>query len=207
MAEHNTLTGSQLHEPKGVATATSGQVYTANGSGSGVWTTPPPAAGTITQGIYNYNDLATTSTPIPLTLASTQYELTNDGAGAQTTTAYGLSGITNMWNTSTDRFDFSGLSLGDTVDIRYDIDVITTSPNTAFSLDLELGVGATPYQLNLVSEDDKKSAGTYKVTGYTSIYLGNTLTRDNPARILASADSTGVTIVVNGWYIRPLRTN
>lgn len=35
---HSTLTGSDLHEPKGVASATSGQVYIANGSGSGTWT-------------------------------------------------------------------------------------------------------------------------------------------------------------------------
>lgn len=35
--EHSSLTGNQLHEPKGVAAAASGQVYVANGSGSGVW--------------------------------------------------------------------------------------------------------------------------------------------------------------------------
>jgi len=39
MAEHNTLTGSSLHEPKGVDVATSNQVYVSNGSGSGTWTT------------------------------------------------------------------------------------------------------------------------------------------------------------------------
>lgn len=37
---HSTLTGSFLHEPKGVAAAASGTVYIANGSGSGVWTNP-----------------------------------------------------------------------------------------------------------------------------------------------------------------------
>jgi len=36
--EHSTLTGANLHEPKGVASATNGQIYLANGSGSGVWT-------------------------------------------------------------------------------------------------------------------------------------------------------------------------
>jgi len=36
--EHSTLTGSDLHEPKGVASASTGQVYIANGSGSGAWT-------------------------------------------------------------------------------------------------------------------------------------------------------------------------
>lgn len=35
--EHSTLTGSALHEPKGAATANSGEVYVADGSGSGVW--------------------------------------------------------------------------------------------------------------------------------------------------------------------------
>lgn len=34
---HSTLTGANLHEPKGVATAPAGTVYVANGSGSGAW--------------------------------------------------------------------------------------------------------------------------------------------------------------------------
>ncbi len=34
---HSTLTDPYLHEPKGVSTASSGQVYKANGSGSGTW--------------------------------------------------------------------------------------------------------------------------------------------------------------------------
>lgn len=38
MTEHRLLTGSALHEPKGVESATAGQVYVANGTGSGVWT-------------------------------------------------------------------------------------------------------------------------------------------------------------------------
>ena len=35
--EHSALTGSALHEPKGVASANSGEAYVANGSGSGTW--------------------------------------------------------------------------------------------------------------------------------------------------------------------------
>ena len=35
---HASLTGADLHEPKGAASATSGQVYVANGAGSGTWT-------------------------------------------------------------------------------------------------------------------------------------------------------------------------
>lgn len=35
--QHKNLTGTNLHEPKGVASATSGQVYIADGAGSGSW--------------------------------------------------------------------------------------------------------------------------------------------------------------------------
>lgn len=35
---HKNITDPQIHEPKGVSAATSGQVYVADGSGSGDWT-------------------------------------------------------------------------------------------------------------------------------------------------------------------------
>lgn len=34
---HASLTGSEIHEPKGIASATAGTVYVSNGSGSGSW--------------------------------------------------------------------------------------------------------------------------------------------------------------------------
>jgi hypothetical protein len=37
MVAHSTLTGADLHEPKGVASANSGEVYVADGSSSGAW--------------------------------------------------------------------------------------------------------------------------------------------------------------------------
>ena len=37
MALHKNLTGTDLHEPKGAAAASVGQVYVADGAGSGAW--------------------------------------------------------------------------------------------------------------------------------------------------------------------------
>lgn len=37
MPSHSALTGADLHEPKGVAAASAGQVYAATGAGSGTW--------------------------------------------------------------------------------------------------------------------------------------------------------------------------
>lgn len=40
MSLHSTLTGTDLHEPKGVAAAAANLVYMSNGSGSGSWLSP-----------------------------------------------------------------------------------------------------------------------------------------------------------------------
>lgn len=37
--QHKDIPDGQRHEPKGISTATAGQVYVANGSGGGAWTT------------------------------------------------------------------------------------------------------------------------------------------------------------------------
>lgn len=42
--QHKNIADADLHEPKGVAAATSGKVYTSDGSGSGVWEYPPAKA-------------------------------------------------------------------------------------------------------------------------------------------------------------------
>lgn len=41
MAAHRDLTGADLHEPKGAASAASGTVYVSDGAGSGSWTSVP----------------------------------------------------------------------------------------------------------------------------------------------------------------------
>ena len=42
--QHNLITGSDLHEPKGVSAASNKTVYVANGSGSGAWVLPSTTA-------------------------------------------------------------------------------------------------------------------------------------------------------------------
>lgn len=49
---HASLTGANLHEPKGADTATANKVYVSNGSGSGTWQklSPPQLSGLTTNG-------------------------------------------------------------------------------------------------------------------------------------------------------------
>lgn len=69
---HRNLTGADLHESKGVDTALSGQVYVANGAGSGAWT---DASAVITQSAFTTGDLKSTWK----TVADAGWILANDG--------------------------------------------------------------------------------------------------------------------------------
>lgn len=63
---HSTLTDPYLHEPKGVSTASSGQVYMANGSGSGTWTPKENLVELSLEGyIENISSASTVYVPVP----------------------------------------------------------------------------------------------------------------------------------------------
>ena len=211
LINHVDISDPDLHESKGVASAVIGTVSVADGLGSAEHRklVASDIAGGTEQGIYDYNDLTTATTPISLVLADTQYELTNDGAGPNTNKTYALPSLPDLWNVTTDRFEFNGgakLSLGDTVDIRFDLEVTTTGANTAINLVLELGTDGTPYEISLIPEQNFKAAGTFKLIRWMGIYMGDTNTLMNKGRVLMSSDSTGTTVKINGWYIRPIHT-
>lgn len=64
MAEHRTLTGDSLHEPKGADTATVGQVYTADGLGSGSWgSVPVDPSGITIERLLDGTSLAASQSP------------------------------------------------------------------------------------------------------------------------------------------------
>lgn len=72
--EHSALTGSDLHEPKGAASATANHVYVADGAGSGSFQFLTPYGG------WRYNDIGTGTTfttPTAYTLMNVPGTLTN----------------------------------------------------------------------------------------------------------------------------------
>lgn len=203
--EHKDITDPNIHEVKGASTALAGQILTATGSGTATFQNFPTVS-MVEVGWYDYNDTATTTTPIALTTAGTYYDLTNNGLGPNTKTIYGIAGISNIFNTSTNRFDFSGLELGDVLDIRVDISVTTSSANTAVDVVLELATGTgTPVNIPLISPTNIKTSSTLQILSERSFYLGSLLTKDSPAKLKVRADTAGATVKVNGWYVRVIK--
>lgn len=196
--EHSTLTSTELHEPKGADTASANEVYVADGSGSGAWKT------VYVQGFEDYNDTGSSQS-----LTTSFTDITNDGAGAFSNTTYRLPGKSAIWDTGNDQFDWSGagLALGDTVDIRFDISVTTTGANRVIDLSIDMAHGdAGEYQLSIDSRLFK-STGTYQMIVWYSVYMGDSTTLNNPAKLVMKSDGSGDSIAVNGWYCRTTPRN
>lgn len=105
MVLHSALTGGDLHEPKGAASATANQVYQANGAGSGTWALidadnisangvgyATGAGGTVTQATSK-------STGVTLNKITGQITMNNAALAASTTVSFTL---TNSLIASTD---------------------------------------------------------------------------------------------------------
>ena len=155
-------------------------------------------------GWADYEDTATTGTPIAV--SAVPAVLTNDGTGTDTNTSYlpiGGNGITQLWNTSSNGFDFSDLEVGDMVDIRMDITMIIASNNTAVDVDLFMGSGGSVV-VPFISQQNFKSTGSFEVIRYMGIYIGSEDVRDNLAQLKVSADNN-CTCTVHGWYIKAIR--
>lgn len=150
-------------------------------------------------GFADYNDLATTATPLNITVAGNPTLLTNDGVGGFTNKTYLPNGVTDVWDSTLNTFDWSELKLGDRVDIRLDIDLITTSVNTEINVDLYFGTGVGAYKIPFISGADFKNTGTHKLNRFNSIYMGDTNTLNNGGQFKITTDKD-CTVVVNGWY-------
>jgi hypothetical protein len=147
---------------------------------------------------FDANDVGTTSSPITHGAGSSTTFLTNDAAGSGTT-SYNPNSKDALWKPATNKFDFSSLKIGDTVEFRVDIDIANAAAQE-INLLMDLAEGtAGPYTLNVNHTYFKTASTGDQITAMFRIYMGDANTRTGTARFrLTSIAAT--TIVVNGWF-------
>jgi hypothetical protein len=152
-------------------------------------------------GFFDYNASGALSA-VSLT-QNTWENIENDAGGQFTLTSYGPNGVTRVWDEVADSFDWSELKLGDMVDIRVDVEVTTNDPNSTIELDLVLAeASAGEYRVPFLPSNIVKTAGTTRIVEFNSIYMGNTLTLNNPAHFQIRTDDSNATMNVHGWYCK-----
>ena len=131
MPLHSALTGTELHEPKGVAAAAAGKVYLSDGLGSGSWVVPPY---TLTTRLDDVSTASTVYIPIPF-------------AGTVTKVVTVLEGSLTTANATVTVKNAAGSSMGTLT--------ITQSGSAAGDIDT-----LTPVSNNTVTNDSRISVET-----------------------------------------------
>lgn len=124
--QHATLTGADLHEPKGVDSASEGSVYVADGAGSGTWEDFTSGTTYVISGVLD--DISTASSvyvPVPEACTVNQITTVLGGSisGADATVTVGDSSSNTM---GTIVIGYSGSAAGD-------IDTATPSTNNVLA--------------------------------------------------------------------------
>lgn len=148
-------------------------------------------------GVIDYNDATTVVTPISITGGAGASYLTNDEAGPFTNKLYPPTSVTDIWDSVTNAFDFSELTLGSTINFRIDLQLTTTVANQEVDLTIDVAIGGSSYTL-FIDHSQYKTAGTYNYVNSFLIYMGDTNTLNNPAKF-ALASPSNIDVVVNGW--------
>jgi hypothetical protein len=148
-------------------------------------------------GIYDYD-----ATNPAITLTGGSFSTLNNNAAGANTFKNPVPAVSEIWNTSTNRFDFSNLKINDFVTIRLDLDITTASAGEVIDCELLLGEGqAGEYTIPFSSSKYYKNAGSYRFLEDVQIYIGNNLTKDNPALIqIKSSGNDDVTL--NGFFVK-----
>jgi len=215
--EHNVITDPEIHEPKVVSTANSGQVYVANGAGSGALaeiedlrTTALAGSTFISDGSNGlvaervhgwgqFQDTAQTSSPATQTLANgVRTKWLCDGGDL--TLEKSPSDLVNpLWDVVNNKH--VPIAAFDTYTLRITCTVegyAGTDPH----LDLELDIGGSIGVISATTVSLVKSSATQKISWVVPVFTGTTYLA-NGGTIYAIYSGTGsIDMYMNSIFIR-----
>lgn len=153
-------------------------------------------------GGFYYADLTTQTTPIAYTTGDTQ--LTNDIEGALTLLNHPPYGVTGVWDETTNTFDFSELSLGDSVFLRVELNVTTSAANQNSSFKIYLGEGTADARYIAFDNIFSKTAGVNSFVSELHFQINKENWRTTAAKLLFTSDASA-DIEVVGWHVYIVR--
>jgi len=140
-------------------------------------------------GNFNYSDSGSSVSFV----AATEKKLTNDTLGSNTDISQSPFGIATVWNTDTNKFDFSQMDIGDTVDIRID-------------LNLTNAIGKVFLKIGSIELPLFNSTSGIGLASYITQLPINSNAKTNGAEVYIKSSISG-TLTVVGFYTRILRKN
>jgi hypothetical protein len=216
--QHSTLTGAELHEPKGISGASSNETYVADGAGSGAWAEPEPkgVSGAADGAIYHADGAGSGSWQVPYSgwgnysdnagtqvFNTTPAKISINGLGSSTEESYlplDIRGSDSLWDTTLDVID--PIAVGDAYSIRLVLPV-TAESGSPTELTVELDIGGSTHASGVFI--NTKYASTGKSTPYTltldfNIYTLATAVANN-VQVWITSDTGTVTVTDPSIFI------
>lgn len=201
-AAHSTLSGSALHEPKGVGTATSGQIYIADGLGSGAWSSTSNALGLAGQ-IADFVTLVAPTgwlecdgTSVSRTTYATLFSaITIQQTGTRTNSSTTVTGLSSTANMKAGYFvGGTGITNGTTVasvdsptQITLSAAATSSGSSTVIVSAFALGDGSTTFTI-----PDTKTNARYRRSRDTFIRVGQALADQNQTHTHTGSGTTSI---------------
>jgi hypothetical protein len=198
--QHSAIPDNQRHEPKGISTASAGQVYLADGATSGVWRKVRESDLDFTNAAnnkfgwnYRVDSQYTSGAPLAITSA-TKTVITNNGLGALTNTTRPL-GITY----AADSFTPSALNASYVLRVNAKV-VAAATAGTPYVCKISLEGGAAPLQF--AAQDLFIKGGSYvNDLSATFLFFTGSLNTNQPIKIYFTPD-TNTTVHNISWLIQ-----
>lgn len=198
---HSTLTGADLHEPKGAASAASGTVYISDGLGSGSW-------GTIATALNFTGMIADFAVPVApagwlecdgsavsrTTYADLFTAVTIQQSGTRTSGSAVITGLSSTANMKAGYYvGGSGIANGTTIlsvdsgtQITMDANAVSSGTSTVIVAPCALGDGSTTFNIL-----DTKTSGKFRRSRTSSLNIGTSQTDQNQAHTHSGTTSGG----------------
>lgn len=200
--QHSLITDPNIHEPKGVASAAIGNVYVADGAGSGVWQKLTELDSIDfsdkTKNQFGWNDIAdsTYTSGAPLSISSgVRTKLTNDAAAAQTDT----SRLGALWSTANNDFVINDLNATYTFRIACKIKA-AAAVGTPYTVLFEIESANGPTVISGQTMTIKGGNTINWITFTTPIYLGSFI--NNQALTIHVTPDTAITLYDIGFVLQ-----
>lgn len=149
-------------------------------------------------GFFNIADLSTQT--VPLAYTTGDLILTNDNSGSGSTSLYRPFGVSSIFNTDTNRFDFNELSLGDEILLRVHLFVTTTAANQVVKVDMVIGEGTADELRFRIADREYKSIVTDEpLNDSMPFFIGTELRRTAPGKLIFYSDDNA-SIKVSSFY-------
>lgn len=151
-------------------------------------------------GWQDYNDSATFTSPIQMSVADNWYTLTNDGQGPYTRKDFRVLGKPDVYRPADNQFYLGDLFIGGIQILRTNFQIKAPSANTEVTIRMRMAMGSPiEYSIPVTQRYLKRSNFWYDMAPVTFFTIDNPETRDYPAEIQASADVGGCEARVVGW--------